>query len=184
VTQRLVARSRTTPRVLILPVPLGAFQLPKPAPGGPATVFPLAENQELASILLRPAAPSTFSEAIQARFTLASPATCICASCNIRRARWKVSLRPMAASACSARPHPEDQSRVQRPCTDQGMENDYSARKDVPVTIKCVPQQILFSGFGGRKGLSSMGKISTAGVPSAALGTGSSDSAPQALYHR
>jgi hypothetical protein len=34
----------------------------------------------------------------------------------------------------------------------------------VPVTIKCVPQQILFSGFGGRKGSSSIGKISTAGV--------------------
>jgi hypothetical protein len=30
--------------------------------------------------------------------------------------------------------------------------------------MKCVPQQILFSGFGGRKGPSSMGKISTAGV--------------------
>jgi hypothetical protein len=29
------------------------------------------------------------------------------------------------------------------------MEDDYSAGKDVPVTIKCVPQQILFSGFGG-----------------------------------
>jgi hypothetical protein len=35
---------------------------------------------------------------------------------------------------------------------------------DVPVTIKCVPQPILFSGFGGRKGPSSMGKISTAEV--------------------
>jgi hypothetical protein len=32
---------------------------------------------------------------------LASPATCISVSCNIRRARGKVSLRPMAASACS-----------------------------------------------------------------------------------
>jgi hypothetical protein len=30
--------------------------------------------------------------------------------------------------------------------------------------MKCVPQQILFSGFGGRKDPSSMGKISTAGV--------------------
>jgi hypothetical protein len=33
----------------------------------------------MASILLRPAATSTFSAAIQARFTLASPASCICA---------------------------------------------------------------------------------------------------------
>jgi hypothetical protein len=32
------------------------------------------------------------------------------------------------------------------------------------VTIQCVTQQILFSGFGGRKGLSSMGKICSAGV--------------------
>jgi len=32
------------------------------------------------------------------------------------------------------------------------------------VTIKCVPQQILFSGFGGRKVPSGMGKVSTAGV--------------------
>jgi putative endonuclease len=49
--------------------------------------------------------------------------------------------------------------------------------------IKYVPEQLLFSGFGGRKGTSSMGKISTVGVPSATLGTGSSDSAPQALCH-
>jgi hypothetical protein len=34
--------------------------------------------------------------------------------------------------------------------------------------------------FGGRKAPSSMGKTGTAGVPSATLGTGSSDSAPQA----
>jgi hypothetical protein len=61
----------------------------------------MAENQELASILLCPAATSTFSAAIPARFTLASPATCISASCNIRRGRWKVSLRPIAASAYS-----------------------------------------------------------------------------------
>jgi hypothetical protein len=38
--------------------------------------------------------------------------------------------------------------------------------------------KILFSGFGGRKDPNSMGKISSLGVPSAALGTGSSDSAP------
>jgi hypothetical protein len=44
------------------------------------------------------------------------------------------------------------------------MEDDYSAEKDVLVTTKYVPQQILFSGFGGRKGLSSMVEISTAGV--------------------
>jgi hypothetical protein len=40
-----------------------------------------------ASILLCPPATSTFSAAKQVRFTLASPATCICASCNIGRAR-------------------------------------------------------------------------------------------------
>jgi hypothetical protein len=43
-----------------------------------------------------------------------------------------------------------------------------------PVTVKCVSQQILLSGFGGRKALNSMGKISTAEVPSATLRTGSS----------
>jgi hypothetical protein len=32
------------------------------------------------------------------------------------------------------------------------------------VTIKCVPQQILFSGLGGRKAPNSMGKIRTADV--------------------
>jgi len=47
VTQRLMARSRRTPRMLILPMPLGAFQPPKPAPGGPATVFPWGREQEL-----------------------------------------------------------------------------------------------------------------------------------------
>jgi hypothetical protein len=28
-----------------LPMPFGAFQTPKPAPGGPVTVFPGAENK-------------------------------------------------------------------------------------------------------------------------------------------
>jgi hypothetical protein len=42
-----------------------------------------------ASLLLCQAATSTFLAPIQARFTLASPATCICVSRNIRRARWK-----------------------------------------------------------------------------------------------
>src|ERR1700688_3746372 len=46
-----------------------------------------------------PAATSIFSAAIQARFTLASPATCICASCNTGRACGQVSLRTMAAKA-------------------------------------------------------------------------------------
>ncbi len=36
--------------------------------------------------------------------------------------------------------------------------------KDVPVTIKCVSHQILFSGLGGRKAPNSMGKIKTAEV--------------------
>src|ERR1700690_508305 len=44
------------------------------------------------------------------------------------------------------------------------MEDDYSARKDVPVTIKSISQQILLSGLSGRKAPSSMGKISTAEV--------------------
>jgi hypothetical protein len=64
-------------------------------------VFSLGPRTRTASILLWPAVTSTFSAAIEARFTLASPATCICASCNIRRARWKVSLRPTAASPYS-----------------------------------------------------------------------------------
>src|SRR5882724_10042886 len=77
-------------------------------------------------------------------------ATCICASYNIRRAGCKVSLQPIAASACStlrvtktfAKPSLGKNnskaggakrsstfalSRVQRPCTDLGMEDDYSA---------------------------------------------------------
>jgi hypothetical protein len=36
-----------------------------------------------------------------------------------------------------------------RPCTELGMED--SVHEDVPVMIKYVPQQILFSGFGGEK---------------------------------
>jgi hypothetical protein len=43
--QRLVARSRRTPKMLILSMPFAPFQPPKPAPGGPATVFPEAENK-------------------------------------------------------------------------------------------------------------------------------------------
>ena len=37
-------------------------------------------------------------------------------------------------------------------------------RKDVLVTIKCVSQQIVLSGFGGRKAPISMSKMSTAEV--------------------
>jgi hypothetical protein len=44
VTPRLMARSRRTPRMLILPTPLGSFQPPKPAAGGPASVFPLGRQ--------------------------------------------------------------------------------------------------------------------------------------------
>jgi hypothetical protein len=73
-----------------------------------------------------------------------------------------------------AQPHWQDRSRVQRPCAEFGMEDDYSAEKDVPVTIKCVSQHILLSGFGGRKARRSTGKIST---------PRSFDSAPQALCH-
>ena len=48
VTQRLwraveepvLSVAEGTPAVLILPMPFGAFRRPKPAPGGPATVFP------------------------------------------------------------------------------------------------------------------------------------------------
>jgi hypothetical protein len=87
--------------LLVLPMLFGAFQPPSPHRAGPPRTFPGAENQELASILVCPAPVSTFSAAIRARFTLASPATCISVLCNIRRARGKVSLRPMAESACS-----------------------------------------------------------------------------------
>ena len=47
VTQRLMARSRRTPRVLIVPMPLGPFQPPKPTSGGPATVFPIPSSKIL-----------------------------------------------------------------------------------------------------------------------------------------
>jgi hypothetical protein len=40
------------------------------------------------------------------------------------------------AARKEAQPHSHDQPRVQRPCTDLGMEDDYSARKDVPVNVK------------------------------------------------
>ena len=44
--------------------------------------------------------------------------------------------------------------------------------------------RIPFSGFDGRKGTSSMGKMSILEVPSAALGTGSSDCAPPSPVSR
>ena len=53
VTQRLVARSRRTPRVLILPMPFGAFQPLKPAPDGPATIFPWGRQQGLLASYVR-----------------------------------------------------------------------------------------------------------------------------------
>jgi hypothetical protein len=62
--------------------------------------FPGREQELLASCHVRQLHLHS-RQPIGARLTLASPATCICASCNIRRARGKVSLRPMAASACS-----------------------------------------------------------------------------------
>jgi hypothetical protein len=47
-----------------------------------------------------------------------------------------------------------------------------------PSFVAGARSKILLSGLGGRKAANSMGKMSTLGVPSAALGTGSSDSAP------
>jgi hypothetical protein len=101
VTQRLMARSPRTPRVLILPMLLGAFQPLNPALGGPATVFRWGREQELLASCYGRGLHLHSRQPIQAPFTLASPATCISVSCNIRKTRWKVSLRPMAASACS-----------------------------------------------------------------------------------
>jgi hypothetical protein len=62
VTQRLVARSRRAcPESSrgnlggpYLPMPLGAFQPPKPAPGGPAPVFPRAREPRTCSHLAIP----------------------------------------------------------------------------------------------------------------------------------
>jgi hypothetical protein len=42
-----MARSRRTPAVLILPMLFERFRPPKPAPGGPDTVFPRGREQEL-----------------------------------------------------------------------------------------------------------------------------------------
>ncbi len=41
----LGAAESKDPEGLILPMPLGAFQPPKPAPGGPATVFPAGRDK-------------------------------------------------------------------------------------------------------------------------------------------
>jgi hypothetical protein len=112
----------------------------------------LGPRTRTASILLWPAATSTFSAAIQARFTLASPATCICVPCKIegtwegftatygckrllyfegyedirtaiaREKQLKGWRREKKLNLIS-----HDQSRVQRFCTDLGMEDDYSA---------------------------------------------------------
>src|SRR5580704_12494043 len=57
VTQRLEARSRRTSRgALILPMLFGAFQPPKPASGGPATVFHRGPPVQGGSCPQRPAA--------------------------------------------------------------------------------------------------------------------------------
>jgi putative endonuclease len=61
---------------------LELFDHRSPGQANLARSFLGAENQELASILLCPAVTSAFSAAVQARFPLALPATCICASCN------------------------------------------------------------------------------------------------------
>ena len=114
--------------------------------------LPPGPRTRTGSILLCPAATSTFSAAIQACFTLALPATYICASCNIRRASGRFHcglwlqapalLRGLGRQSHShrsgktmqrlaarkeAQPHSHDPSRVQRPCTDLGMEDDFSA---------------------------------------------------------
>ena len=71
VEEPVLSVAEGTPTVFLLPMLLGDFQPPKPTPGGPATVSPWGRERE-------PAAPSTFSVATQARFTLAPPATCTC----------------------------------------------------------------------------------------------------------
>jgi hypothetical protein len=98
--QRVYGAKSKDPGGAFLPVPLGAFQPPKPRTGRTRHRLSLRPGTRTASISLCRVATSTSSAAIQGRFTLASPANYICASSNIRRAPWKVSPRPMAASAC------------------------------------------------------------------------------------
>ena len=64
-TQRLMPRSRRTPAVLILPMPVGPFEHRSPHLADPPRSFTGAENKNREH-LLWPAAPSTFSATIQA----------------------------------------------------------------------------------------------------------------------
>jgi len=119
----LVARSRRTSAVPILPILLGAFQPPRLHRAGSLRLFSGAENPEFAGILLSPAPTSTFSATIR------------------HALHWRPSNLYLRV-----------------------MQHKEGAWKDVLVTIKCVSQQILLSGVGGRKAPSSMGKIGTVEV--------------------
>ncbi len=164
--------------MLILPMQLGAFQPPRPAPGRPTTVFPWGREQEQLASCYAPAAPSTFSAATQARFTLASPATCICASCNIRRGKLEGFT---AAYGCKRLLYFEGYQDIASPATTGSSTSSPRAmirlamRTAIAREKQCMKRctrdhqvrtaaGILFSGFGGRKASSSMGKISTVGV--------------------
>jgi hypothetical protein len=107
----------------ILPMRFGAFQPPKPAPGGPATIFPWGRQQGLlASCHVR----RLHLHSRQPYSTL-----CIGVTSNLylRVMQHKEGTLEgfTAAYGCKRLLYFEDQSRVQRPCTDLGMEDDYSA---------------------------------------------------------
>jgi hypothetical protein len=52
-TKRLMARSRRTSTVLVLPMPFGPFQPLKPAPGGPATISKAGDAKRSSTSLAR-----------------------------------------------------------------------------------------------------------------------------------
>jgi hypothetical protein len=150
VTQRLIARSRRTPTVLMLPTPLEAFRPPKPPPGGADTIFPGAENKNYwhlatasGSISLLGSQTSTLYIGVTSNLFL-------------RLIQHNEDALEGFTSACGCKRLLC--LKVTETCVPASPGRN-SVRRDVPVTFKCVPQQ-----DGGRKAPNSMGRISTVGV--------------------
>jgi putative endonuclease len=166
--QRALWRGVEGPRgCLSYPCRSDLFNHRSPHRADPPRSFSWAENQELASILLCPAATSTFSGTLYIGVT---SNLYLRVMQHITRARWKVSFRPMAASACSTL---RVTKTFARPSLGEKQRKGWRREKKLNLIRTINPEIKDLSGFGGRKGPSSMGKIAPPGsfdsAPSSAV---------------
>jgi putative endonuclease len=156
--------------VLIVPMPFGPFQPLKPAPGGPATIISWGRQQGLlASCYVR----RTLYLGVTSNLYLPLERFTAAYGCKrllyfegyedirtaIAREKQLKGWRREKKLNLTGTINPEFKDLAWT----WGWKMITVLEKMYPVTIRWVPRQ-LFSGFGGRKGPNSMGKISTLGA--------------------